>query len=255
VKLKKRTKRTEKRLRSVGAAIAAVGIFVGGDLAHGTDSWIVSNLFPPPHGSVHFDVEANPDRIDARNLPVPYVLSRPIARVPAPPRGASPCEGRYQWARGLGGTPTLSTVRVKVVNDTDHLIILDQLQVKAIAAARARSGVEVTCRGQGGYAPVHIVHVDLYRARAPFVTYQLPSNERFFSFALQPSTSEPFLVLAVAHGCDCRWQLELDIYENGKPKTYTIKNEGKDGGQPFETTAALPQAAFVRLNDRWVRQR
>jgi hypothetical protein len=191
------------------------------------------------------------DRFDSDVVHIPeFVVPRPIDRIPAPPNGDSP-EGRYRWARDLGGVDASSTLtRVTITGADSTPVILQGLRVRVDERRPPLRGSHLGYFGVGAPQSVRYVEVDL-SADPPSWRFigQEGEPEEHFPLRVSASETEVFDVQAVKARGDVSWHLELEYTADGEQDVLRID----DHGQPFRTTEvdSAVQDFYGWLNGRW----
>ena len=238
--------------RKLAAAIAAALVASGTSYFLGADFWRgveekVGTADAPVEATAITDI----DRFDSDVVHIPeFVVPRPIDRIPAPPNGDSP-EGRYRWARDLGGVDASSTLtRVTITGADSTPVILQGLRVRVDERRPPLRGSHLGYFGVGAPQSVRYVEVDL-SADPPTWRFigQEGEPEEHFPLRVSASETEVFDVQAVKARGDVSWHLELEYTADGEQDVLRID----DHGQPFRTTEvdSAGQDFYGWLDGRW----
>jgi hypothetical protein len=199
--------------------------------------------------------------LDALFLPE-FVIRKPIEEIAIPPNG-DVREGRYRWAKALGGIDAGQTVmRLVLRGRSGEPVILHSLEVEKVAVAPPLEGTLVSYFGQGGAAAVRYfdVYLDEQPAKVEFIGLN-DTPTLLFPYRVSDTDVEIFDLRAFTRRSDVKWRILLHYSAAGKEGTITIDDHGK----PFETTAIAtatqwqeqgrsgpaPQRGYGLQNGRW----
>ena len=231
----------------LGAIVASgVSYFIGADFWKGVEK--KTGLAGAP---VAITTITDIDRFDSDVVHIPeFVVARPIGEVPEPPNGDSP-EGRWAWAREMGGVDaTQSLFRFVVAGKDAAPVVLQGLHVKVVERRGPMDGTLLSYFGLGAPQSVRYIQIDLSKSPPKWDWIgDKGEPEEHFPLRVSESESEVFDVQAFTLKGDVSWVLELDYTADGEQRTLTIDDEGK----PFRTTEgrAPNQDGYGWLNGRW----
>jgi hypothetical protein len=174
-----------------------------------------------------------------------FVIDRPVARLPAPPRGF--CRTWWAWAQGFDAVDANTTrMRIILQGTSKTAIVLTGARVRVGRRDAPLRGTTATCsRGGAAVNPRHIA-VDLDTSVA---TLDGGDANQPFTFSLHEGDVEAFDVTAYTERCDCRWWLELTYIQDGATKAMSIGSR-KD---PFRTSAATRAQPVSWTGGRWAK--
>ncbi len=163
-----------------------------------------------------------------------FIVQRPIAEVGAPPNGEEK-EGRFRWAREMGGIDALATVlRLVIRGSSDAPVTLHSLDVEIVSRRPPLEGTLLTYDGQGAGQAVRYFEIKLDEP-TPTVTYVADEGEEatHFPYRVSRTELEVFDIYAVSVQEHVQWRLRLAYTDDEGEGTVVIDDDGK----PFETTA------------------
>jgi hypothetical protein len=207
--------------------------------------------------SLQVEVVMDPDLIEtAAELYNPeFIVQRPIAEVGPPPNGEDE-QGRYRWAKEMGGVDAFATVlRLVIRGRSEAPVTLHRLEVEIVARRPPLAGTLLTYTGQGAGQEVRHFKIDLDE-QSPSVAYVggKATAEIPFPYRVSRTELEVFDIFAFTLQHYVEWRLRLTYTDDEGEGTLVID----DDGQPFQTTASggsepLPgQHAYFWLNGGWV---
>jgi hypothetical protein len=223
----------KKAAAAVGGALfaSAMSYFLGADFWSGVEKK-VGTAGPPVQITTITDVDRF--RSDVIHLPE-FVVDRPIRKVSRPPHGNAP-EGRFQWAREMGGVDaSASLIRVVVSGKENRPALLQGMRVELADRRPPLEGTLLTYTGIGAAQSVRYIDVDLSKS-PPIVDWIGAEGRPEDHFPLRVTESEPEVFDIWAHSPrgDQSWYLELDYTADGEQGSARIDDHGK----PFRTTQA-----------------
>ena len=230
-----------------GALFAsAMSYFLGADFWSGVEKK-VGTAGPPIRITTITDI----DRFESRAVHIPeFLVDRPIQRVPRPPNGNS-FEGRFEWAKALGGVDAeASLIRVVVAGKTKSPVLLQGLRFKLVDSRPALKGTLLSYMGIGAAQGVRYIEVNLGNHPPTWKYLGLEGQpEEHFPLRVTESDSEVFDILAYGPRGDDYWQLALDYTADGEQHSATID----DDGEPFHTTRSrvAGQRTYVWDRGHW----
>jgi hypothetical protein len=229
----------------LGALLASgASYFLGADFWKGVEKK-VGTAGP----AVQITTVTDIDQFKSDVVHVPeFVVSRPISQVPAPPNGDSP-EGRFSWARDMGGVDaTESLIRVLVAGKDASPVVLQGLRVKVAERGPPLKGTLLSYFGLGAPQSVRYIQIDLSKD-PPSWDYIGPRGapEEHFPLRVTSSDTEVLDISAFDIHRDTKWYLELQYTADGEQRTARID----DGGQPFRTTGSGAAERYGWQDGRW----
>jgi hypothetical protein len=186
--------------------------------------------------SVHVEAVMNPDVIETTDpLHNPeFIVQRSIAEVGPPPNGGEE-QGRYSWAKEMGGVDALATVlRLVIRGRGEAPVTLHGLEVEIVERRAPLAGTLLTYDGQGAGQAVRFFEIGLDE-EPPAVTYvgDDATEEAPFPYRVSQSELEVFDLYAFTLQHYVEWRLRLAYTDDEGSETIVID----DHGEPFQTTA------------------
>ena len=231
----------------LGAVVASgVSYFIGADFWKGVEKKIGTAGAP-----VTVTTITDIDRFNSDVVHVPeFVVTRPISEVGRPPNGDSP-EGRFAWAREMGGVDaTESLFRVVIAGKDASPVVLQGLHVRVVGRRPPLKGTLLSYFGLGAPQSVRYIQIDLSKS-PPKWDYIGPKGapEEHFPLRVTSSDSEVFDVAAFTLKGEVSWYLEFDYTADGEQGTIRVDDHGK----PFRVTEgrAPGQDFYGWLDGRW----
>jgi hypothetical protein len=231
----------------LGAVVASgVSYFIGADFWKGVEKKIGTAGAP-----VQVTTITDIDRFNSDVVHIPeFVVNRPISEVPPPPNGDRP-EGRFAWAREMGGVDaTESLFRVVIAGKEASPVVLQGLHVKVVERKPPLKGSLLSYFGIGAPQSVRYIQIDLSKD-PPKWDYigQKGEPEEHFPLRVTSSDSEVFDVQAFTLKGSVSWYLEFDYTADGEQGTIRVDDHGK----PFRITEgrAPGQNFYGWLKGRW----
>jgi hypothetical protein len=238
----------KKAAAAVGGALfaSAMSYFIGADFWQGVERK-VGTAGPPVQITTLTDV----DRFDSDLGHFPeFIVDRPIDKVSRPPGGNTP-DGRYGWAKEMGGVDaSASLIRVVVSGKANTPTLLQGLRVKLVERRPALDGTLLTYTGIGSAQSVRYIQVDLGKS-PPTLDYIGAEGkpEDHFPLRVSESEAEVFDIWAGSPRGDQSWYLELDYTAEGEQGTMRIDDDGK----PFRTAqvSGSREDSYFWFGGRW----
>jgi hypothetical protein len=186
--------------------------------------------------SIQVEVLMDPeliDTVDEFHNPE-FIVQRPIAEVGPPPNGDDE-QGRYRWAKEMGGVDALGTaLRLVIRGRSEAPVTLHNLKVEVVGRRPPLAGTLLTYSGQGAGQAVRYFEIDLDE-QSPTVAYvdRSGAKEVPFPYRISQTEQEIFDIYASTLRNYVQWRLHLAYTDEEGSRTFVID----DGGEPFETTA------------------
>ena len=199
----------------------------------------------------------DPDLIEttARFHHPEFIVQRSIAEVGPPPNGEEK-QGRYRWAKEMGGVDALATVlRLVLRGRSEAPVTLHGLEVEIIERRPPLPGTLLTYTGLGAGQAVRYYKIGLDE-EPPSVKYiaDETTEEVPFPYRVSLTELEVFDIYAATSQHHVEWRLKLAYTDDEGAETMVID----DHGEPFQTTAhggsdPLPgQHHYYWLDGGWV---
>jgi hypothetical protein len=208
--------------------------------------------------SLQVEVVMDPDLIETiDDIHNPeFIVQRPITEVGPPPNGEDE-EGRYRWAKEMGGVDAFATVLGLVIRGRSEApVTLHGLDVEVVTRRPPLAGTLLTYTGQGAGQEVRIFEIGLDEEPPSVnIANEAGGTEAVpFPYRVSRTELEVFDIYAFALEDYVEWRLRLAYTDDEGAGTLVID----DDGQPFQTTATggsdpLPgQDVYFWYDGTWV---
>jgi hypothetical protein len=159
------------------------------------------------------------------------------------------CDATHAWMKKHGAVDHLTFFKVTVQGQVDAAVSIEDIRAHIVDRAPIiANGTFVECF-TGGVNPIESLHYDL-DGQGSSEPYGVTENGGYSTtpyfedntVTLAKNESETFRVDATACGCDCNWELVLDLTVDGKPHEVHVR---QPNGDLFETTDVAEPARWL----------